>query len=99
MQFDLAFSNLIHFADAVANGDCQKDHFKSHPPRMFDRPPWAGIKHAIDGLRPVKPAEHVIEVNYNRTGHQTPPIAIEGEDCQGTEDVEMRLDAAARDVD
>jgi hypothetical protein len=65
---------------------------------VLEPAPIAGDEDAIDRLRPEHAAQHVIERDHDGGGNQNFPVTIEREERQRAKDVEVRLDAAARQV-
>ena len=59
----------------------------------------AGRQHAVDRLRPEDAAQQVVDRDHDRRRHQHPPVAVEREERERAEHVEVRLDAAAGQVD
>ncbi len=60
---------------------------------------WLVTMHAVHRLRPEDAAQHVIERDHHRCRNQDAPVAIEGEERERSEDVKVRLDASAGQVD
>ena len=77
----------------------EKDVFEDHPGGVLQPAPLAGHQHAVDRLRPEDAAQHVIQRHDDGGRNQHAPVAIEGEERQRAEDVKMRFDAAAGQVD
>src|SRR5207237_7263878 len=53
----------------------------------------------VDRLRPVDAAQEVVGGYEERGGHEDLPVAIEGEEGERAEDVEVGLDPAAGEMD
>jgi hypothetical protein len=94
-----AIRRLPHFGDAAAARHQQEDILEQHPRRMLQPPPLAGDHHAVDRLRPEEAAQHVIQSHDDRRGNQDTPVAVEGQEGERSEHVEMRLDAPAGEMD
>ncbi|HZL72330.1 MAG TPA: hypothetical protein VFC86_07710 [Planctomycetota bacterium] len=91
--------DVLHLADAAeARGD-EEQVDVDHPAGVFEPPPGAGREDAEDRLRPEDAAEQVVQGDDHGGGDEHLPVPVEGEERQGAEDVEVRLDAAARQVD
>ena len=67
--------------------------------RCSRQPPPLRIGRAIDGLGPEQAAQELVPHHGQRGGEQHLPVPVEGQEGQRAEDVEVRLDAAAREVD
>ena len=94
-----ALRGLPHFRDAAQARHDQEQVFEDDPRGVFEPAPLAGDEHAVDRLRPEHAAQHVIERDDDGGRNQHPPVAIEREERERAEDVEVRLDAAAGQVD
>ena len=68
------------------------------PGGVLEPAPLAGDDHAVDRLRPEQAAQRMVERDHDGRGHEHPPVAIEREERQRSEDVEVRLDAATGQV-
>ena len=90
---------LAHFRDAAQARHDEEQIFEDDPRRVFEPAPLAGDEHAIHRLRPEDAAQHVIERDDDGGRNQDAPVTIESEERQRAEDVEVRLDAAAGQVD
>ena len=85
-------------AAAQARHD-QEDVLEDDPRGVLEPAPLAGDEHAVDRLRPEDAAQQVIERDDDRRRDEHAPVAVEREKGQRAEHVEMRLDAAARQMD
>ena len=94
-----AFGGLAHLGDAAHARHHEEDVFEHHPGRVLEPAPLAGDHHAVDRLRPEHAAQHVIERDDDGGRNQHAPVAIEREEGERAEDVEVRFDAAAGQVD
>ena len=90
---------LPHLATLRRHDDDEEDVLEDHPGRVLQPAPLAGDEHAVDRLRPEHAAQHVIERHDDRRRDQDAPVAIERQERQRAEDVEVRFDAAAGEVD
>jgi hypothetical protein len=97
-QGPLIRQRLTHVPRFAAGPD--QEHVRERDPAgMFEPAPWVRRRNAVDRHRQVCAAQVVIEDDGDRRGDQHAGIAIEREAGERAEDVEMRFDAAAGDVD
>ena len=68
------------------------------PGGMLEPAPLAGDQHSVDRLRPEVAAQHVIERDDDGGRNEDTPVAVDREEGKRAEDVEMRFDAAAGQV-
>ena len=94
-----AFRPLAHLRGAPQAGHDQKHVFEDDPGRVLYPAPLARDHHAVHRLRPEQAAQHVVERDHDRGRNQHAPVAIEREEGERSEDVEVRLDATAGQVD
>ena len=98
-QLGLTLGDRPHLADAAEAGPDQEGVLDDHPARVLDPPPGLDRRDPVHRPGPVEPAQHVVQRHDRRGADQHPPVAVEGEQGQGREDVEVRLDPAPRQVD
>ena len=77
----------------------RNDVFEDDPRRVFQPSPLTRDQYTVDRLRPEDAAQEVIQGHNDGRWNQHPPVAIEGEKGERTEHVEVRFDAAARQMD
>src|SRR5438445_10184091 len=66
---------------------------------MLEPAPPAGRQHPVDRLRPKGASEQMIDGHHPRSRDEDAPVPIEGQKCQGAEDVKVGFDATAREVE
>ena len=66
---------------------------------MLEEAPPLGVDEAVDRLGPEDAADEVVGRDDDRGRHEHAPVAIEGEEGERAEDVEVGLDAPAGEVD
>ena len=93
-----AHRRFLHLDDAALAGDQEEDVLEDDPRRVLQPSPLAGDQHAVDRLGPEHAAQHVIERDDDRGGQQHAPVAVKREKCQRPEDVKVRFEAAAGQV-
>ena len=93
-----AFRGLPHFRDAAQARHHEEQIFEDDPRRVFEPAPLAGDEDAVHRLRPEHSAQHVIERDHDGGWYQHLPVTIESQERQRAKDVEVRLDAAAGQV-
>src|ERR1051325_11012942 len=76
----------------------QYDIFENDPAGVFQRSPRSTERDTIDGQRVPHPSQQMIDGHNYRRGNQNPPIAIAGQERQGTKNMKMRLDTASRQM-
>ncbi len=89
-------AQLAQRLDAAAD---QHDVFEDHPERVLQPSPWAHRRDAIDRTRPEEPPEEMVQRHDRRGRDQHPRVAVERQEGQRAEDVEVGLDPAAHQVD
>ena len=93
-----ALGGVLHLHDAAAAGDDEEDVLEDHPGGVLQPAPLTRDQHAVDRLRPEDAAQQVIERHDDGGGNQDTPVAIKRQKRQRAEDVEMRFDASAGQV-
>ena len=85
--------------DAAAAARHDQEHvLEGDPGDVLEPAPLAGDQHAVDRLRPEHAAEEMIGGDHRGGRNQHAPVAIEREKRQRAEDVEMRFEAPAAEV-
>jgi hypothetical protein len=98
-QVGLPFGDVPHLSDVLEARADEEDVLNNDPSGVFGPPPRAGDQHAEDRLWPVEAAHQVVEGNDRRGRDEYPPVAVEGQQRQRAEDVEVRLDPPVGEVD
>ncbi len=99
LQGRLSLGDAPHLSDAPATGPDQEDILEDDPAGMLDPPPRLDHRDAVDRLRPEEPAQQMIRGDDDRGRDQDGPVAVEGEEGQRAEDVEVGLDPASGEMD
>ena len=90
--------DAAHFAPALEDRHDQKDILEYHPAGVFDPTPMAGREDAENRLRPVNAAQEMIGRDDDRRGNHDSPVAIKCEKGERSEDMKVRFDAAAAEM-
>jgi hypothetical protein len=91
--------HLTRRLQAPADGHEQEAVLERHPARVLEGPPRGRREHPEDRLGPKDPPEEMIERDDHRPCDEDLPVAVEGEEGQRAEHVEVGLDAPAGEVD
>ena len=94
----LAFGDDPHLAAAANARIDEEDVEKRDPAGVLQPPPFGACHETVNRFGPVKPAEEMVGRYHDGSRHHHPPIAIEAQEGQRAEDVEVRLEAAAAQV-
>ena len=94
-----AVRRLAQLHHASQAGDDEKDVFEDDPCRMLEPAPLARDHDPVHRLRPEVSAQNVIQGDDDGRGNQHAPVPVERQKRQRAEDVEMRFDAAAGEMD
>ena len=96
----LAFGQGVHRLVAPDAAEDQENVLEHHPGDVFKRAPsGVGRPHAEHGRRPVHPAHELVGRHHDRRRHQHAPVAVERQERQRAENVEVHLRPAAREMD
>lgn len=85
--------------EALSDGDEKKHVFEDDPAGVFRRAPEWRRQHSEHRLRPENAAHKMVRDGHGRGGDEDTPVAIEGQKRERTEDMEMRFDPAAGEMD
>lgn len=98
LQPRLAIGDLAHFPEALPDGNHEENVLKQDPAGVLDPAPRAGGQHAKDRLRPEDATREMVRGHHNGRRNQHLPVAINRQECQRTEHMKMRFEAAAGQV-
>ena len=90
--------DLVHLAHALHAGGNEEQVFERDPADVLDPAPGAGRRDAVDRLRPEDPPQDVVGDGDRRARHHDPPVTVEGQERERSEDVEVRLGLAPGQV-
>src|SRR5579872_3562365 len=76
----------------------QEQILEYHPTGVLHPAPWTGGWHPKNRLCPIAAAQKMIDGNDRRRRYQHLPISVECQERQRAEDVEVRFDTAASEV-
>ena len=91
--------DVPHLANALQARVDQERILERHPGGVLEPSPRRGGQQTVDRLWPVHPAQEMVGGDEQSRGHEDLPVAVEGEEGEGAEDVEVRLDAPPGQVD
>ncbi len=77
----------------------QHDVLEDDPDGVLQPSPGADDRDAINRARPEDPPQEMVQSHDGRGGDQHPVVAVQGQERERTEDVEVGLDPSAHQVD
>ena len=98
-ELGLALGEQPRHDTALADSDEQRDVLDDDPSPVLQEAPPLWIGHAVNRLGPDDPAREVIDRDDDGRGDEHWPVAVDGQERERGEYVEVRLDAAEREVD
>jgi hypothetical protein len=99
LELGAAERDLVHLSAAAPAHVDEEDVLEDDPPRVLEPAPVARREHPEHRFGPVRAAQRVIERDDQRRAHEHAGVAVEGQEGQRSEDVEVRLDASSAEVD
>ena len=100
LHLGLGLGEGVHRLVAPDAGEDQETILEDDPGHVFEPAPVrVQGRRSVDGMRPVHPAQELIEHHHGRRRHQHAPIPVKRQECQRAEDVEMHLGPPAGQVD
>ncbi len=99
LELGLAEGDLPHLDDALEAGAEEHRVLEEDPARVLEPAPVALRRDPEDGEREVDAAQDVVDGDDDGRREEDLPVAVEGDEGERAEDVEVCLDPAAREVD
>ncbi len=97
-QAGLALGEIIHRLEILPDGEPKKDVFKHDPGGVLQPSPMTRSQHPEDGFGPEDAPQEMVEAHDHSGGQQDPPVAIERDEGERSEHMEVGFDAAPGEV-
>src|SRR5437879_5395072 len=98
-KLSLPFGHAVHLLNALPNGLDEKHVLKDDPAGVFQPAERARGYYPKHGFGPKEPPNEVVNGDYGRGCNEHPPIPINCQEGQRSENVEMCLDPAPGEMD